>query len=146
MNPHFRKGNKAKHGSGHLWVLADLDNPDEDLCLRPPPTASEAARPGEEDDEAARAVRSILGQNEIEAENTKNKNNRSNSVEEADKENSGATRRSSARLSQNSNKPDPSIKSPEEMVRAIKRSVGCVEVQYVETESRLDAPGKAKIM
>ena len=25
MNPHFRKGNKAKHGSGHLWVLADID-------------------------------------------------------------------------------------------------------------------------
>ena len=25
MNPHFRKGSKAKHGSGHLWVLADYD-------------------------------------------------------------------------------------------------------------------------
>ena len=25
MNPHFRKGNKAKHGSGHLWVLADIE-------------------------------------------------------------------------------------------------------------------------
>ena len=30
MNPHFRKGNKAKHGSGHLWVLADLDDLDQD--------------------------------------------------------------------------------------------------------------------
>ena len=25
MNPHFRKGGKAKQGSGHLWVLADYD-------------------------------------------------------------------------------------------------------------------------
>jgi hypothetical protein len=25
MNPHFRKGNKSKHGAGHLWVLADFD-------------------------------------------------------------------------------------------------------------------------
>ena len=30
MNPHFRKGNKAKHGSGHLWVLADIDE-EEDI-------------------------------------------------------------------------------------------------------------------
>ena len=29
MNPHFRKGNKAKHGSGHLWVLADIDEEDD---------------------------------------------------------------------------------------------------------------------
>ena len=25
MNPHFRKGDKSKHGAGHLWVLADFD-------------------------------------------------------------------------------------------------------------------------
>ena len=25
MNPHFRKGDKSKHGAGHLWVLADYD-------------------------------------------------------------------------------------------------------------------------
>ncbi len=97
------------------------------------------AKPGEEEDEAARAVRSILGQ---EAET--GKKSRSDSTEEANKENSVAAsiggRRSSARLV--NSKPDPSIKSPEEMVRAIKRSVGCVEVQYVEAvESRLDAPG-----
>ena len=26
MNPHFRKGDKSKHGAGHLWVLADYDS------------------------------------------------------------------------------------------------------------------------
>ena len=31
MNPHFRKGGKAKQGSGHLWVLADYDKEDQ-LC------------------------------------------------------------------------------------------------------------------
>ncbi len=25
MNPHFRKGDKSKHGAGHLWVMADYD-------------------------------------------------------------------------------------------------------------------------
>ena len=30
MNPHFRKGNKSKHGAGHLWVLADFDEHDQD--------------------------------------------------------------------------------------------------------------------
>ena len=34
MNPHFRKGNKAKHGSGHLWVLADLDDQEDDLTIK----------------------------------------------------------------------------------------------------------------
>ena len=29
MNPHFRKGGKAKQGSGHLWVLADYDKEDQ---------------------------------------------------------------------------------------------------------------------
>ena len=24
MNPNFRKGGRAKQGSGHVWVLADL--------------------------------------------------------------------------------------------------------------------------
>merc|ERR1719232_1175030 len=31
MNPHFRKGNKAKHGSGHLWVLADIEEADQQV-------------------------------------------------------------------------------------------------------------------
>ncbi len=26
MNPHFRKGDKSKHGAGHLWVMADYDD------------------------------------------------------------------------------------------------------------------------
>ncbi len=29
MNPHFRKGNKSKHGAGHLWVLADFDEQEQ---------------------------------------------------------------------------------------------------------------------
>ena len=34
MNPHFRKGNKSKHGAGHLWVLADFDDMDQDDGLQ----------------------------------------------------------------------------------------------------------------
>ena len=30
MNPHFRKGDKSKHGAGHLWVMADYDDSDPD--------------------------------------------------------------------------------------------------------------------
>ena len=26
----FRKGNKSKHGAGHLWVLADFEEHDQD--------------------------------------------------------------------------------------------------------------------
>ena len=29
MNPHFRKGDKSKHGAGHLWVMADYDDEGE---------------------------------------------------------------------------------------------------------------------
>ena len=30
MNPNFRKGGRAKQGSGHVWILADLG---EGLCM-----------------------------------------------------------------------------------------------------------------
>ena len=56
MNPHFRKGNKAKHGSGHLWVLADIE---EDQTVQK--IIQEVAAQSHEEDEAAKAVRSILG-------------------------------------------------------------------------------------
>ena len=103
MNPHFRKGNKAKHGSGHLWVLADYDaeaetQPEEPRVVsdlvptvidHKPLTLVPSVRvlfclasalennicffsrlilqsriPSQDDDESARAVLSILGQNE----------------------------------------------------------------------------------
>jgi len=65
MNPHFRKGDKSKHGAGHLWVLADYDEnaPAEEPVqanVMDLTTGEDAS--GEEEDEAARAVRSILGQ------------------------------------------------------------------------------------
>ena len=34
MNPHFRKGNKSKHGAGHLWVLADFEEQDKSEGLQ----------------------------------------------------------------------------------------------------------------
>ena len=37
MNPHFRKGNKAKHGSGHLWVLADIEEADQQVLPQATP-------------------------------------------------------------------------------------------------------------
>lgn len=58
MNPHFRKGDKSKHGAGHLWVLADYEeDPNE-----PGVPADHSSEEEEEEDEAARAVRTILGQ------------------------------------------------------------------------------------
>ena len=35
MNPHFRKGGKAKQGSGHLWVLADYDKEESLSQIQP---------------------------------------------------------------------------------------------------------------
>ena len=30
MNPHFRKGGKSKHGAGHLWVMADYEEEEDE--------------------------------------------------------------------------------------------------------------------
>ena len=38
MNPHFRKGGKAKQGSGHLWVLADYDKEESLSQIQPQTT------------------------------------------------------------------------------------------------------------
>ena len=38
MNPHFRKGGKAKQGSGHLWVLADYDKEEQLSQIHVQPT------------------------------------------------------------------------------------------------------------
>ncbi len=77
MNPHFRKGDKSKHGAGHLWVMADYDG-DQEAGAKSSEFRQVAAPATvtflfsllgditslllSEEDEAARAVRSILGQ------------------------------------------------------------------------------------
>ena len=95
MNPHFRKGNKAKHGSGHLWVLADYDtekgdiHPTDEIIKNMVPTvisldkspasgsqqSSSRSRKSREDDESARAVLSIMVQSESQILNEADKEN-----------------------------------------------------------------------
>ena len=45
MNPHFRKGNKAKHGSGHLWVLADIEEADQQIVPQATPVQTTVTIP-----------------------------------------------------------------------------------------------------
>lgn len=54
MNPHFRKGGKAKQGSGHVWVLADEGKGSYTLGQ------DSGFKLISNDDEAAEAVRKIL--------------------------------------------------------------------------------------
>ena len=55
MNPHFRKGTKSKQGAGHVWVLADEGS------WRTMPGQEETVKLISNEDEAAEAVRKILG-------------------------------------------------------------------------------------
>jgi hypothetical protein len=142
MNPHFRKGNKAKHGSGHLWVLADIDDmSDMDMDLTKDLTkisSSEATGGGggEDEDEAAKAVRSILGHNielDLEQKRLQQRSDSFDTINE-DKENSAVKR--SARIKE---KVVNTGGGSDLSLRGLKRPA--VEVQYVATESKLDAPG-----
>ena len=67
MNPHFRKGDKSKHGAGHLWVLADFNEDDHDDEVNGQGQVDAEDKDNndvDEEDEAAKAVRSILQQQE----------------------------------------------------------------------------------
>ena len=55
MNPHFRKGTKSKQGAGHVWVLADEGS------WRMSNGQEETVKLISNEDEAAEAVRKILG-------------------------------------------------------------------------------------
>ena len=63
MNPHFRKGTKSKQGAGHVWVLADEGS------WRTNPGQEETVKLISNEDEAAEAVRKILGSRPVAATN-----------------------------------------------------------------------------
>ena len=173
MNPHFRKGNKAKHGSGHLWVLADIE---EDQTVQKiiqevnaaaaasaaasaaataDTTAVIAAAPStlasnsnvqlmEVEDEAAKAVRSILGHTDrlqASAEEPTVKilkstnQNRASLDQEANKENSEAKRIATNPVTSNNNVPPPRLRQC-----SAKRPGTNLEIQS-ESSTKLDAPG-----
>ena len=153
MNPHFRKGNKAKHGSGHLWVLADIEedqtvqriiqevqNSSTSTPVQQPQAARQqvamtASASTEDEDEAAKAVRSILGHNDLEDQ----RQQRHSFEEEANKENAQVKPlrpQQTQRLRQQAH-------TPEDYRSGLKRPCSpSVEIQYVTSESKLDAPGK----
>ena len=56
MNPHFRKGTKSKQGAGHVWIMADEGKGSYTMGLDQEPVKLIS-----NDDEAAEAVRKILG-------------------------------------------------------------------------------------
>ena len=114
-----------------------------------------------DEDEAAKAVRSILGHNETHLEEkisqqnivTAHARNRSNNFDsneiEANKENSEAIKRSirlKEKTVQEFTNPQPPPQQQQQQTRGIKRpACSTVEIQYVSSEStKLDAPGKLK--
>ena len=114
-----------------------------------------------DEDEAAKAVRSILGHNETHLEEkisqqnivTAHARNRSNNFDsneiEANKENSEAIKRSirlKEKTVQEFTNPQPPQQQQQQQTRGIKRpACSTVEIQYVSSEStKLDAPGKLK--
>lgn len=153
MNPHFRKGNKAKHGSGHLWVLADIE---EDQTVQKiiqevqnaaaaaaaaaattttASTTTSSEPPADHEDEAAKAVRSILGHNDSIDENKEN-------AVEVKSRSSSRLRERNEDYHHHSGRPTAQPQVQQQAGNGIKRpACSAVEIQYVTSESKLDAPG-----